>query len=57
MIFFLPEIAGVKVPSPITMDVPRIVMVKSPILAALLDSNLSFNHCALLSGKLGDSML
>ena len=44
----LPEIAGVKVPSPITMDVPRIVMVKRLILAVMLDSSFSFSHCALL---------
>lgn len=49
--------AGVKVPSPMTMEVPRMVRKKSAILAARLLSSLCFTHCALLSCELGASML
>jgi hypothetical protein len=53
----IPEIAGVKVPSPMTTEVPRMVMVKRAILAALLDSSFSLSHCALRSRELGASTL
>ena len=40
-----------------TMEVPRMVIVKRAILAALLDSSLRFTHCARLVCELGSWML
>ena len=45
----LPEIAGVRMASLITMAVASMVTRKSEIFTALLVSSSSFIHCALLS--------